>query len=218
MTLEHGILRITTTETAEVEASRARLHVRVEGETFVFGNAALSRSREVAELVSRLKTLGLTDDDLSLKGVSAKVNQGVLVKGTRVSFSLAATIRALEILPEVLGAITTAKHAELERLEWVFDDEAARLDLVARATKKALEQATVMARAVGHEIAGIRALSDSSAMPEAKNLSFGAGDWTGQERARVSRESRVDLGTEFRATREISAYVTADFVMAKTSS
>lgn len=215
MNLENGILRVTATETTEVEAVRARLHIRVEGETFVLGNAALSRSREVAELVSRLKSLGLTDEDVQVSGVQAKVNQGVLTKGSRAVFRLALNVRDLGKIPDYLGAITSAKHAELERLEWVFDDESAHQELAAQAMKKALEKATLMAKAVDHEIAGIRAVSDSSKMPEVKDMSFGSGEWMKEERARVSRESRVDVGTEFKATREITATVTADFVIAK---
>lgn len=215
MNLENGILRVTATETTEVEAVRARLHVRIEGETFVLGNAALTRSREVAELVSRLKALDLTDDDVQVSGVQAKVNQGVLTKGSRAVFRLVFTVRDLGKIPDDLGAIMTVKHAELERLEWVFDDEAAQLKLAAKAMKKALEKATVMANAVGHEITGIRAVSDSSKMPEAREMNFGGNDWISQERARVSAASRVDIGTEFSATREVAA--TVDFVIAKTA-
>ena len=216
MSLEHGILRVTATETTEVEAVRAKLHVRIEGETFVLGNAALTRSREVAELVSRLKSLGLTDDDAQVSGVQAKINQGVMTKASRAVFRLAFTVRDLGKIPDLLGAITGVKHAELEWLEWVFEDEAVSLELAGRAMKKALEKATAMAAAVHHEITGIRAVSDSSKMPEAAGLSFDAGDWINQERARVSRESRVDVGTEFKAAREVSATVTVDFVIAKT--
>jgi uncharacterized protein YggE len=215
VSLENGVLRVTVTETTEVEAVRAKLHVRVEGETFVLGNAALTRSREVAELVSRLKTLGLTDEDVQVSGVQAKINQGVLTKGSRAVFRLAFTVRDLGKIPDYLGAITGVKHAELERLEWVFDDEAARLELSAQATKKALEKATVMASAVSHEIAGIRAISDSSKMPEVRDMSFGSGDWMTQELPRASRERKVDIGTEFKASGEISATVTVDFVIQK---
>jgi uncharacterized protein YggE len=217
MTIENGILRVTTTETLDVEATRAKLHVRVEGETFAFGNAALQRSREIAELVSRLKTLGVADEDVSVKGVNAKMQQGTFMKGTRVSFSLVINIKTLEMLPDVLGVITTAKHAELERLEWVFEDEAARLELAAQAMKKALGKATIMANAVSHEISGIRAVSDSSTMPDAKGVAFG-GDWVTEERQRAATMKRIDVGTEFKASREISATVTVDFVIVKTTS
>jgi uncharacterized protein YggE len=191
MNLEHGVLRVTATETLDVEATRAKLHV------------------------SRLKALGLTDEDVQVSGVQAKVNQGVLIKGSRAVFRLALTVRDLGKIPDYLGAITGVKHAELERLEWVFDDEAAQLELSARATKKALEKATVMANAVSHEIAGILAISDSSKMPEVKDMNFGGQDFMGQELARASRERRVDIGTEFKASREISAVVTVDFVIVK---
>ncbi len=214
MTIENGILRVTATETLDVEATRAKLHIRVDGETFAFGNAALQRSREVAELVSRLKALGVTDGDIRVKGVNAKMQQGTFMKGTRVSFNLVININALEMLPDVLGAITTAKHAELEQLEWVFEDEAARLALSAEAMKKAMAKATLMVNAVGYEIAGIRAVSDSSTMPETRGVAFG-GDWMMEEQQRAATRKRVDVGTEFKASREISAMVTVDFVIQK---
>ncbi len=113
--IENGTIRVSSRETLEIEADRARLHIRVDGETFVYGNAALQRSREVAELVTRLKGAGLQDADITVASVQARVNQGVLTKNTRASFGLVITVRDLGILPDLPGAVSGVKHAELER-------------------------------------------------------------------------------------------------------
>lgn len=214
--MEHGILRVSAHDTADITANRAKLHVRVEGETFVYGNAALSRSREVAELVSRLEGLGLSDEDVNVAGVTARVNQGTLIKGSKVVFSLRFTVRDLGKLSDYVGAIATAKHAELERLEWIFDDQDKQVvALSSRAMKKAFEKAEAMTRAVGFEVVGLRSASDSHELPTPQPLAFAAPD--GFERARAA-PARVDLGTEFKATQTISVTVSAEFFVAKTTS
>ncbi len=213
--IENGIIRVSSCETLEIEADRARLHVRVNGETFVYGNAALQRSREVAELVARLKSAGLQDADITVASVQVRVNQGMLTKNTRASFGLVITVRDLGTLPDLLGAVSGVKHAELERLEWVFETDESLIELSGKAMTSAHRKAQVMAAAIGCVIAGLRSASDSHELPTPQPLDFAFQD--NFERARMATPARVDLGTEFRATQTIAATVNAEFFVTKAS-
>jgi uncharacterized protein YggE len=211
--MDYGILRVTARETTEVTASSAKLHLRIEGETFVMGNAVLQRSREVRELVTALKSFGVTDEDVQVEGVQAKLNQGLLVKGTKVVFNLLIKARDISILADLLGVIANARHAELERIEWVFQDDEIALQLSSQAMVKAHRKASTMAAAIQYEIIGIRSASDSLELPDVSDVVLHAQDFMLMERARVPKGGRMDLGTEFKATREIAAVVSAEFMV-----
>jgi uncharacterized protein YggE len=210
--MDHGILRVTARESTQVPAVSAKLHLRIEGETFVMGNAVTQRSREVRELVTALKNFGITDEDVIVEGVQAKLNQGLLAKGTKVTFKLIVNARDLNVIGDLLGAIANARHAELERIEWVFDDDEIALELSSKAMAKAHRKASTMAAAIQYVVVGIRAASDSLELPDISDVVLHDADLL-MQRARVAPGSRVDLGTEFKATREIMCVVSAEFIV-----
>jgi uncharacterized protein YggE len=211
--MEHGILRVTARESTQVPAVSAKLYLRIEGETFVMGNAVTQRSREVRELVTALKTFGISDEDVSVEGVQARLNQGLLAKGTKVVFNLIVNARDIAAIGDLLGAVANARHAELERIEWVFNDEETALELSSKAMAKAHRKASTMAAAIQYAVVGIRAASDSLELPDVSDVVLHNGDFMLMERARAPKGGRVDLGTEFKATREIAAVVSAEFIV-----
>ena len=215
--MTESILRVTASVHQEVSASLAKLHFRVEGETLLFGNAALERSKILKDLVMRFKEFGATDTDFNVKSVSARVESGLLgTKNSRADFRLELRVADLAQLPDYLGVILASKAAELEQLEWVFELDAVMLELSAQAMKKAFEKAQAMAGAVGHSVLGIRAASDSSQMPQATQmLSFPGNDFMGQEVSRMASKARVSIGTEFKASREVESTVIVDFYLEK---
>jgi hypothetical protein len=213
--MTESILRVSAKASQEITASLAKLHFAVEGETFLFGNAALNRSRILKELVTKFKEFGATDEDFNVKSVSARVDSGLLGKTSKADFKLELRVTDLSKLPDYLGVMTNAKNASLEQLEWVFETDAVMLELSAVAMKKAFEKAQAMANAVGHRVLGIRTASDSSQMPErTQSMNFDS-DWVNQEVPRASAKSRISIGTEFKATREIEAHVSVDFYLEK---
>jgi uncharacterized protein YggE len=211
--MEYGILRVSARETTEITASSGKLHLRIEGETFVMGNAVMQRSREVRELVMTLKNFSIADEDVNVAGVQAKLNQGLLAKGTKVVFNLIIHARDISVLGDLLGAVANARHAELERIEWVFDDEEVALELSSKAMAKAHRKASTMAAAIQYAVVGIRAASDSLELPDISDVVLHGQDFMLMERSRIAPGSRVDLGTEFKATREITVVVSAEFMV-----
>ena len=213
--MTESILRVTAKASQEIAASAAKLHINVEGETFLFGNAALNRSKVLKDLLEKLKEFGATDSDFNVKSVSTRVDAGLLTKTTKADFKLEFRVTDLAKIPDFLGVITTTKNVALEQLEWVFELDAVMLELSAKAMKQAFNKAQAMANAVGHAVIGIRTASDSSQMPEPVQTMNFAADWMNQEMARAPAKSRVSIGTEFKASREVEAHVTVDFYLEK---
>ena len=208
-----GILRVSARETTELPATSAKLHLRVEGETFVMGNAVLERSKEVRELVLALKTHGITDEDVQVQSVQARINQGFLAKGTKAVFNLTVHARNMGTISDLLGAVANARHVDLERLEWVYDEDEALLALAAKAMAKAHRKASLMLEAIGYQITGIRAASDSLELPETHDVVLMDSDFMKQEVQRAPARARVDVGTEFKAGKSVAAVASVEFTV-----
>jgi uncharacterized protein YggE len=211
MPIQPGILRVSATAERELEASSSRVHFTLEGETFVYGNAALSRSREVADLVSKFKALGLLESEIQVVSVTAKIQSGTLLKSTRAVFRLCLNVRDLSKLTDVLGLIVSAKNANLDLLEWMFEEEAVLLELVVQAMKKVAHKAEVMVQAIGKKIAGLHSASDSSELPHFAPVTFAQESGMDMMRMRAPKGGSMDLGTELRGSKMLSSQVVAEF-------
>ena len=211
--MSEGVMRVTASEKTELLAQRARLHVQIEGETFVLGNAALTRSREVAEMVGRLREFGLQDEDIQVASVYSKTQSGLLGKSSRAVFKLRIAVSDLDKLPDYMGVLTSQKNLELERLEWLYDEDAALLELSSKAIAKAHAKAQAMAGAIGYQVTGIRSCSDSNELPQTADLYFhGAAAAPARSRA---QSAPLEVGTEFKASKEVGSSVTVEFTVAK---
>jgi len=169
------VIVITAKYEADVSADRAVLFVTIQGTSLVTGRAALSKAREVKSLVDALAGAGVTEGDIGLEGVNAQVSSGLLGKSSSATYRLRVQVTELDALPEVLGAITSAKNAQLDRLVWRYPESAEQqahwLELcIAQANTKA----TAAAAALGVRLVGVHRLTeqllgdaDSGVFPQA---------------------------------------------------
>jgi hypothetical protein len=201
-----GTIRVTATAKRLLTAESAKLHVKLEGDRVVFGSAALEQSRELKDLVTRLKGLGLEGNAFSLESVRITGPGGAL-KNSRAEFHLVVIEKNLERIAGVLGAITETKNAQLKHLEWVWDEYEPSLALAAEAMRKAQRKAVAMAEAVGAKLGGVRNASDSWNMPESVVV------YDAMHTKSLSRAREVDIGMEYRAERDLEVTVTVDFAV-----
>lgn len=158
-----GTIRIVETESREFEAKEVELHVTVRGSSFFVGDAALTKAREVSALVTDLQRLGIEDDCIRFEGVKAEVSSGTMGRNSSASYLLQVVCRKLEMLPDVLGAVTSQKNTKITHLRWEYGDtretEEELLDLcIERANKKVRR----IASALGVSLLGISDLKDSA--------------------------------------------------------
>lgn len=207
MSEERGVVRVSATERHEVRAHAARIHISVESERLAFGNAALEASRELADLVGRLRDLGIADGAVSVRGVHSSTRSGLLSKETRTVYTVAVRISDPGRMGEYLGAISVHKNAVSSWVEWVYDEHAASAEAAAAALRVARTKAGVMAAAAGCEVWGLKSASDTWSMPEITPTAFLAG---APARAQGGGDP-FDIGMDFTSTREVVCTVTADF-------
>jgi uncharacterized protein YggE len=202
-----GIIRITASEKRDISAKNAKLHIKLEAERIGFGNATWQQSREVRELVGKLKHLGLEENQISFASVRAS-SPGGLLKASRAEFHLVISC-SLETIAAVLDALSESKNTELWQLEWLWEDFETQLELAAQAMQKAKRKAEAMATAAQCQVVGVRSASDSHTLPEAASSfheSFA-------KAPAMSRRADMSVGMEYRATTTLEVTVTAEFIV-----
>lgn len=140
----------------EISATHADLHVTVKGSSVVSGDAALKKAKEVNQLVEALTSLGVNEEAVKLQGVHVETSSGVLVKSSSASYRLKIRCEKLEQFAEMLDAIASQKNASLDRVEWKYDDDAARERGLNLAIENAKRKAQVIADSFGVKLLGVR--------------------------------------------------------------
>ena len=184
-------------------AHAADLFVRVQGQSLVTGRAALQKAKEVAQIVDGLKAVGLPEAQIELVAVQAEVRSGLLSKSSQASYELKVRCANLDELPALLGVITGAKNAQLERLEWQYPEDAVSEGrLLAEAAKNAQIKARAVAEALGVKLGRLINARDRSQPEQRHEVRFGA-----PMMAARARQESVDLGMALthkrRVTREV---------------
>jgi len=201
-----GILRITVDDSVRIDATSARVHVSLKGNSAVFGNAATKQAAEVRSLVSALAATGIEQDAVEVTGVRMESRSGVLGR-SQAEYLLAIAV-APDGLPGVLGVLADQPNLVLSELEWVFDSFEASIAATAAALAKARRKADAVAEAAGVRITGIATISDSWNMPTPR-VAFAAEDMMATRALKAS--GPVDLGIELNATQELFVHLTVDF-------
>lgn len=220
--MENGLIRISEKQETTLVAHGARLHLVVQGTNFVFGNAALERCAEVKHLVEQLQAAGIPAADFAVKSVVMEVESGLLSKASKGVYNIAVTVNDTALLGQCLGAVAAQKHCKLQTLEWLFDDDDAKIELARSAMAKAKRKADAMLEAVGYRVGGIRSCSDSYEVPvqnvhlnfeSSQNDMLDALKPKSEFAGRAARYAPADIGTELRGEKTITAIVSVDFII-----
>lgn len=160
-------ISVTATRRQEVAADKADLQVTIKGSSVVTGSAALKKAKEVNELATALLAVGVKEDELSLRGIHVQSTSGVLSRTSSASYSLRIRCSRLELLGEILGAISAQKNASLDHLTWCYPDlkpiQKVWLD---SCIAEAKERAAHIAAALGVKLLALHSFSEAWKDPE----------------------------------------------------
>jgi uncharacterized protein YggE len=195
----------------DLPAHAADLHVTVHGSSLVTGRAVLNKAKEVAAIVESLRQVGVVDAQIQVVSVRAEVKSGLLTKSSSASYVLKVHCAELEQLPAMLGAVTAAKNAELDRLEWLYAKDAAHQGrLLAEATALAKHKALAIAGALGVSLGKpleVREVGPDDVTPEPTR--FGA-----PMAALRARAEPVELGVQLQHSKRVSCTVRLSYAIA----
>lgn len=206
--MEPGIITVSDSATGTIDAVGVKLHIAIQGQNVLFGNAALERTQEVKAAVARIRELDKAAA-ITLGGVSFQADGGWL-KGTKGRYLLTARLGGIERINEVLVGLMDIKNLALESIEWEYDEHKAGMQLLQQAIQRCRAKAEVMAGALGLQIDGIKSCSDMVKTegeawhrPPPGGGGFGSGSF--KKAARL--QGAVDLGLEVQGRTEISVHV-----------
>jgi uncharacterized protein YggE len=93
--------------------------------------------------------------------VQAQVASGLLGRSSSAVYRLRVRCSELELLPDVLGAVTSAKNAVLEAVSWHYPESAEQqAEWIRKCAARAHLKAAAAARALGTRLCGIHRFSE----------------------------------------------------------
>jgi uncharacterized protein YggE len=209
MSTPPDVIAISARHEQTLTADRADLLVSVRGTSLVTGDAALHKAKEVAKLVQDLVAVGMAAADVVLEDVEAEVSSGLLGRSSAATYRLRLRCPQLDLLPDMLGIVTTSKNAELAHIHWRYPDDAAtEARWLAAAIRAANLKAAAAAAALGARLVGVHRLHVEplgAHAPQMFAASFGGGGAPG-----MARKS-VDLGVPLRSQKEAGVQVSVEY-------
>ena len=205
------LITVRETASADINASGAKLAVRIAGQSFFTGNEAFKKAAEVANLVSALKELGLSEDDIHLLNVSTEVESGILTKTSSATYHLLVNCQSIDLLGRVLAAISSQKNSKLAAISWQYPDiEKTKRDLIQDAVRAAKDAARAVADSLAVPLLGVHKLSyDISGLDTELRVPEVSGYAMRTRKAKTSALDSLDLSH----TTIVSVTVTAEFMV-----
>lgn len=196
---------------AEVYADGVDLHLTVQGSSLVTGRAALTKAKEVARLTSELFQAGVSEQDVHLEGVHAQVQSGLLGKTSTATYSLKVRCHELELLPELLGIITSQKNTAVNHLEWSYPESA---DAAAAWLSSCVATAEIKAQGIARSL-GI-AIQKVHRVIEERAEHVHRGPWEGAAPMMMAARSSAapDFGMSLMNAKRVDVWVTVEYSIA----
>ncbi len=145
----------------EVEADRADLTIRVEGQAVFSGGQAMKKAREIRSLVEHLASAGIPESAIRLQSAKAQVTSGLISKSSTVKYVLRIEVPSRDLVAAGLGAVTNTKNAELVSLQWKYDQlDAVHDELLREALSLARSRASMICEALGQRTTVVHRLNE----------------------------------------------------------
>lgn len=154
-------IKVSVSHQEEVFAVRADLYVTVKGSSLMGGHEAFKKAREVNQLLEALKQAGAGEEAVTLQGVNISAATGAVLKSSAASYRLKIRCEDLTRFADMLDAIASQKNAALTRVEWQYDDDAARERMTLAMLEKAGKKAAKMTQSLGVTLLGVYDLSEN---------------------------------------------------------
>jgi uncharacterized protein YggE len=211
---KHDSIDFVETVEEEIEARGVVLQVTVKGSSWFTGEAALTKAAEVAKLVDALRGAGLVEQTISVRSIALQQTSGVIGKSSSASYTLKIKCDNLELLPEVLGAITGAKNVTLDSMQWTYGDMSEKeAEWAAKAVEQANRKAARIAQAMQCDLDGLSQCSVASLDLAVPMRGFGRPSEDYEPSARMSRT--VNIGTSLVHTKMAGVRLTLRYRVAK---
>ena len=186
-------IKVSAFHREEIFASHANLYVTVKGSSFVSGNEAMKKAREVSQLVEALTRFGLSPDSIHLQGVRIETASGTLLKSSSAIYHLQVKMEKLDQLTGLLDIIAEQKNASLDRIEWKYPEDEARERGLESAIAKGKAKAGKVAAAMGVKLLGVYDFMENTYDEERPPMPYQAMEMSMKSRAAAADQPSLDM-------------------------
>lgn len=211
-----GLILISAQKSGDIAADHAFLGVVIEGASWVTGQSALHKAREVKALADALRGFGLQESDIELEGVSATTSSGTFNKSSSARYSLQIKVANLEAMPDIIGIITSQKNTSMRPLQWGFPEEGEwRGQWLDGCLRDANARAERVARGLRVPLLGVHRFQESwsDAVPPPRSAGFE--DFEMERSMPRARMSSEDLGLSISHTKKVSLSISVQYVVGR---
>lgn len=183
------------TVTAEVEqtlnASSAKVFLRVSGQAFFSSNQALKKAEEVRTLVEKCEEIGIEESKFSLVNVHIETESGFIGKSTTARYDLIIDCQILERLGQLFQIVSISKNVKLHHISWIYDNlETVKQKTLEQAVKKSKETGLTICQSLDCQLNGVHKFSYQVDGIENDDYEFDKGIYSGSfSRAKYSAAS-----------------------------
>lgn len=143
----------------EINATGAKLLVRISGQSFFTGSEAFKKAVEVAQCVEGLKSCGVPEDRIRIKNISTQVASGLLSKSSSATYELEVCCDSMDLLGPAVATIASLKNSAVESMSWEYSDiEKVKREILQDAVRSANASATAIVSALNVSLAGLHRL------------------------------------------------------------
>lgn len=203
-------IHVSTVQSEEIQATHADLIVTVKGTSFISGNEALKKSREVNQLVKELNAVGLSVEDIRLQSVFTEMTSGNFLKSSSATYRLSLRCNKLERIADLLSVIVSQKNASLEKIIWRYPDEEMREQLLEKAIAVVQGRASKVAASLGVELLGVYTFNENYMDEEGPFRMTEAGFAQAKTRA-AGITPQADLGMDIQHTKKVEVRLDVEY-------
>jgi uncharacterized protein YggE len=196
----------------EVRAHKADIYFSAKGSILITADAALKKTKEVAQVLLQLVAAGVKEEHVVLRGVQGERNTPIIGAANTASYMLRVHCPDLEKLPEILGTLTAQRNVVLDQLVWHFPDDATvQTGWLAACLAEAREKGQQIAAAMGVKLLGVHSLTEKWADPgdEQKRFVFSAARVASA--VKVGNDRLPELNFPLVTTKQVEVRVEVDF-------
>jgi hypothetical protein len=111
--MDNGILQVSEESRKTIDAISVRLRITVQGESFVFGNAAIEKCHEVKLAVAKITALD-AEAIITIDGVTIQSETGWFTKASKGNYRVMVALSDMGKVNDVLGAIMELKNVSID--------------------------------------------------------------------------------------------------------
>jgi hypothetical protein len=211
--MNHGTIRVTEEAKTTIDASSVKLHIAIEGDNFIFGNAAIEKCSDVKTAVVKIQSID-ENATISVDAVLIRSDTGWFTKATKGSYKLTVRLLDLAKINDMLGALMELKNVSLESIEWEYKDFNEKIAMSKEAARKCQDKAEAVITGLGKRLIGIHSCSDSYELSEDDGIHNPCGGSSISSERKTFRRavaSPVDFGTSVRGKKDITAVFTIEY-------